>query len=343
LKGLTLALKKIFTISIAIVSIAVILTAAIFIYLKPQTPTNQNQLESVTVGAEFSQVNTLLFIAQKMGYFTDNGLNVMLKPYNSGVAALGAMTNGDVNIAASSEFTVVEKVLDNSSISIIGTIDRFQQISIVARKDRGIQNVTDLENKSVGLTVGTSPVFFFGRFLELNKMNQSQVKIVNIQPENIVEALSNGTVDAVVTWQPYLYRILNQMANEVVYWPAQSGQQVYSVLTATESWISTHNKTITEFLESIAQAENYMQNNLEDAKNIIINQLNYTKEYVNSVWPDHKFALSLDQSLVLIMEDEARWLIANNLTNATSVPNFQNYIYPNGLAQVKSSSLSIVW
>jgi NitT/TauT family transport system substrate-binding protein len=58
-----------------------------------------------------------------------------------------------------------------------------------------------------------------------------------------------------------------------------------------------------------------------------MSQLNYTLEYLELVWPDHKFTLSLDQSLVLIMEDEGRWLIANNLTNATSVPDFQNYIY----------------
>ncbi len=337
-----MALKKIFIISIVLIGIIAITTAA-FVYIKPQIPVNHEQLESVTVGAEFSQVNALLFIAQKMNYFSDNGLNVTLKPYNSGAAALSAMINGDVNIAASSEFTVVKKVLDNSSISIIGTIDRFQQINLVARKDRGIQNITDLANKSVGLTSGTSAEFFFGRFLELNNMNLSQVKIVNIQPNHIVEALTNGTVDAVVTWQPYLYQIRNQKANDVVEWSAQSGQQVYNVLSATNSWINTHNKTVTAFLEAIAQAENYLQSNPVDGKNIIMNQLNYTKEYVESVWPDHKFTLSLDQSLILIMEDEARWLIANNLTNATSVPNFQNYIYPNGLTQVKSSSLSIVW
>jgi NitT/TauT family transport system substrate-binding protein len=187
--------------------------------------------------------------------------------------------------------------------------------------------VTDLANKSIGLTPGTSAQYFFGRFLELNQMNHSQVKIVNIQPNHMVEALSNGTVDAVVTWQPYLYQIHNQMPNNIVEWPAQSGQQVYSVLSAENSWLGTHNKTVTQFLAAISQAENYLQSNPTDVKNFLINQLNYTNDYVESIWPDHKFTLSLDQSLVLIMEDEARWLIANNLTNATRVPDFQNYIY----------------
>lgn len=333
-EGYPLALKKKFLISIVLIGIVAI-TAAAFIYIRPLMPVNQEQLESITVGAEFSQVNTLLFVAQKMGYFYENGLNVTIEPYNSGSDALNAMINGDVNIAASSEFSVTTKILADSKISIIATIDRFQQINIAARKDKGIQNVTDLANKTIGLTFGTSSEFVLGRFLELNQMNRSQVKIVDIKPNNIVEAFTNGTVDAVVTWQLYLYQILNQMPNNVVEWPAQSGQQVYSVMSATNSWLNTHNKTVAQFLEALTQAENYIQNNPDDAKKLVINQFNYTSVYVESVWNDHKFTVSLDQSLILIMEDEARWLIANNLTNATFVPNFQNYIYPDWVA-VKS-------
>jgi NitT/TauT family transport system substrate-binding protein len=310
-----------------VIILIIVTITALLIYLTPPSAPQQNQLEPVTVGAEYSQVNTLLFVAEELGYFSDNGLNVTIQPYVSGAAALGGMVDDDVNIAASSEFTVVNKILADSNISIIGAIDRFQQINIAARKDRGIQNVTDLVNKSIGLTVGTSAQYFFGRFLELNQMNHSQVKVVNIQPNHIVEALSNGTVDAVVTWQPYLYQIRNQLAGDIVEWPAQSGQQVYSVLSATNSWLSTHNKTVTQFLGAISQAEDYLQSNQAEVKNILMSQLNYTKDYLESIWPDHKFTLSLDQSLVLIMEDEARWLIANNLTNTTSVPDFQSNIY----------------
>lgn len=311
---------------IAVILIVVAVTA-LLIYINPPNTPHQNQLEPVTVGAEFSQVNTLLFIAQNLTYFTDNGLNVTIRPYISGAAALTGMVNGEVNIAASSEFTVVNKILADSNISIIGAIDRFQQINLAARRDRGIQNVTDLVNKSVGVTFGTSAEYFFGRFLELNGINHSQVKTVNLQPNHMVEALSNGTVDAVVTWQPYLYQIHNQMANNIAEWPAQSGQQVYSVLSAATSWLETHNKTVTQFLAAISQAEDYLQSNPAGVENLLMNQLNYTRDYVESVWPAHKFTLSLDQSLVLIMEDEARWLIANDLTNATGVPDFQNYTY----------------
>ena len=51
---------------------------------------------------------------------------------------------------------------------------------------------------------------------------------------------------------------------------------------------------------------------------------------MDTVWQQNRFSLTLDQSLVLAMEDEARWMIANNLTNATAVPDFRQYIYTDG-------------
>ena len=60
------------------------------------------------------------------------------------------------------------------------------------------------------------------------------------------------------------------------------------------------------------------------------------------VWSQNQFSLSLDQSLLLAMQDEAQWLISNHLTNATTVPNFINYVYQDGLKSVKPSAVNII-
>jgi NitT/TauT family transport system substrate-binding protein len=61
-----------------------------------------------------------------------------------------------------------------------------------------------------------------------------------------------------------------------------------------------------------------------------------------AVWPENHFSLSLDQSLILAMEDEARWMIKNNLTSERTIPDFRDYIYTNGLSTVKPWSVSII-
>ena len=70
--------------------------------------------------------------------------------------------------------------------------------------------------------------------------------------------------------------------------------------------------------------------------------LNYTTSYTSSVWSDYRYSVTLDQSFILLMQDEARWLINNNLTTATSVPNFLNYVYVDGLKSVSPESVNII-
>ena len=90
------------------------------------------------------------------------------------------------------------------------------------------------------------------------------------------------------------------------------------------------------------QAEDFVINHPAEAKAIVKNQLNLSDAYMDKVWSQNQFSLSLDQSLLLAMQDEAQWLINNNLTNATSVPNFTDYVYMDGLKSVKPDAVNII-
>ena len=70
--------------------------------------------------------------------------------------------------------------------------------------------------------------------------------------------------------------------------------------------------------------------------------LNYTSEYLTTVWSDYQFSVTLDQAQLLAMQDEAQWLISNHLTNATTVPNFISYVYEDGLKSVKPGAVNII-
>jgi len=50
----------------------------------------------------------------------------------------------------------------------------------------------------------------------------------------------------------------------------------------------------------------------------------------------------LDQSLVLALEDEARWAIKNKLTSKTKVPNYLNHIHLDALKSVAPSAVTII-
>ena len=59
-------------------------------------------------------------------------------------------------------------------------------------------------------------------------------------------------------------------------------------------------------------------------------------------WQEGTFDLFLDQSLIATLEDQARWAIKNNLTNATKIPNYLDYIYIDALEAVKPEAVTII-
>lgn len=330
--------RKLIIIAVTILAIAIVLSS--FVYLNSQNPYT-GSVESLTIGLFPNELNALIYVADNQQYFSSNGLDVTIKNYSSILTAINGAINGAVDITTASEFVLVGNALSDKNILTFATIDKVDQSLIIGLKDKGITNIQDLAGKKVGVFKGSVNEFYLGRFLELNNMNISQITLVDTSTK-VVDFLRNGTVDAVITGQPNINTLENLFGNEITVFSAQNEQAAYYNVFCTNSWATDHPELIRRFLNSLSQAEQYVINNPAQAKTIIQNRLNYTAQYITDVWSDHRFSLSLDQSLILSMQDESRWLIQNNLTSATAVPNFTNYVYVNGLEAVKPASVTII-
>jgi ABC-type nitrate/sulfonate/bicarbonate transport system substrate-binding protein len=110
----------------------------------------------------------------------------------------------------------------------------------------------------------------------------------------------------------------------------------------TNYWIDSNPNLVKRFLNALHQAEEYVIQHPTEAKTIAQYHPNSDAAYIETVWSGYRFSLSLNQALILAMQDEARWLISSNLTNSTVVPNFLNYIYVNGLEAINHDSVNII-
>ncbi len=299
-------------------------------------------VESLSYAAITAPSAVLVYIAQDQGFFDANGLSVQMKEYPTGVATTEALLKGEVEVAWSAELPFITRAFAKEKISIIAVSTRFSDQYLFGRQDHGIENISDLKGKKIGVPLKTIAEFYLGRFLELNSMNIKDVSFVNVLPPQSMEALTDGGLDGVVTWEPYASSIKEQMADKAVVWPVQSNQLGYGVIMARNDWISGHAKTIIRLLKSLAQAESFVDRNPEAAKRIVQERINYDDASMDTFWSENQFPLSLDQSLIAAMEDEARWMISSNLTTEKQVPNFNGYIYEDGLKEVKPDAVNII-
>jgi len=334
------SLKRFVLLPIVIVGVLAIVLGSLF-YLDSRKM-HQRKPASLTIGTPSLETNALIYIAGDRGYFERNGLNVTIKEYDSGGAAVSGLMRNEIDLAIASEFVMVNNILQRREIRTFGSIDRFEDMFVIARKDRGIGKVSDLKNRKIGVPLGTIAAFYLGRCLTLHGLGPTDVKILAVRPDRSVDALAAGDADAVVTWHPHLDRIMDRYGGGVIVWPIQSNQLTYWNILGRADWMEAHRETIDRFLRSISQAEEYVSLHPEEAKALVKKRLGYNDAYIEKVWGDNLFSLSLDHSLVAAMEDEARWMIANKLTTEKQVPDFLDYIYLDGLKAIKPEAVSII-
>lgn len=299
--------------------------------------------EPITVAYSPFESTALFWIARDRQFFENNGIDITLRKYDTGAASLGGVLNGEADITVGmSEFPVVRMAFQHESMVILGNANKGEFIYLIGRKDREIDLPADLRGKTIGVARGTIAEFYLGRFLELNGMTMNDIDLIDLKtPAEWVDAVARGDVDVVVTAQPEADKAREQLGANGFFWPAQSGQFMHGLMLSTGEWANNHPELVVKFLESIARAEDYARHNPEEAKAIVQKELALDPEYMETVWAQNQFSLSLEQSLILAMEDEARWMIGNNLTAEKTVPNFLDYIYADGLKSVKPGSVRI--
>jgi NitT/TauT family transport system substrate-binding protein len=324
--------------------VAVVLTALISVsslVLFFTNPSN-DRADQIIIGGPRLEQNALIYVADAEGFFTKNGINVTIHDdYPNGVGPVRDMSEGVLDMSVSAEYPVIGRIFSGSNVSIVATIDKYQNEKLIARRDLGVHEVADLKGKTIGLPRGTILEFFLGRFLELNKMSISDVTLVDVEAIHATDAIANGEVDAIAYFQPYVTEIEQRLGDDGIAWPMQSNQLLYGVIAARGDWIAHHQAELEQFLRSLEEARVYALTHPGETQAIVKNRMHLTDDYLAAVWDDHQFTLALDQSLLVAMNDEGRWMIINNLTAEKTVPDFRRNIHTLALERVSPELVNI--
>ena len=152
--------------------------------------------EPLSIGTTIREFPSLIVIAEEQGFFETNRIDLTHKVYPSGVAALDGMFKGEVDMATGSEVAFAGNILSGHDLCTMGSISRSSIEHLVARSDRGILSLTDLEGKAIGVPMGSRPEFALDRFLLFNGIDADAVTLVNVPVNKSVDALVNAPLQS---------------------------------------------------------------------------------------------------------------------------------------------------
>ena len=332
--------KKIMGIGLGFVVIALGISIR-FVSRQDTRPTGP--LEKITFADAGQPIGGLFHIAIINGYFQNEGLDVSLKRFTSGRDALNAVLQGKYDLATVAETPIMHSALRGEKIYTIATIGTTQKsIAVIGRKDKGISTPGTLKGKKIGVSIGTNGEFFLDTFLLMHGITKNEVEIVNLNPEEMFGALVNGPVDAVSSWEPYLYKLKNELGNKGITF---YGEGIYTWtwnIAAGQKFVHKNPEMIKKALRALIKAEEFVQKAPDESVRAVSDYIKMKRAVLGELWGAFNFNVTLGQTLLITLEDEARWAIKNKLTEKSKVPNFLNFIYLDGLAAVSPEAVSII-
>ncbi len=302
-------------------------------------------VEKINFGVELSLLPAMVWIAERNGYFKEEGLDVNIKGFDSGRSALRAMLDegAELNMVTVAQTPFVFNSFKRDDYAMISVmVFSNNDVKVVGRKDRGVEVPSDLRNKRVGVTKGSTGHYFISLFLSKHGLKLSDVDIFDFKATELPEALADRKVDAICTWEPNISKakkLLGKNAREF-FETDLFREDFYFVVK--KDFIKNHPEALKRFLKAMEKAETFIDRNREEAITIVSKRLKIDKVLIASVWPDFSYHLVLDQSILVTLEDEARWAIENKFTDKTKVPNYLDFIYLDGLKAVKPEAVTMI-
>ena len=337
----SVALSQKAVVMLAMAATAIVSAAIFWGQLQRNTPPILTSPVTIALPTQINSASMLVAFGQ--GLFQKAGVSVVNQPFLLGKDALKSLLDGKADLAIVADVPVMFALNSGSDIAILAGISQARKaLAVVARSDRSIANMQDLKGKTLALTKGANFPYFLDAMLQVNKIPSESVTLVDMKTPDAIAAFTDGKVDAAVVFQPFLAQMeLSMGAQMKVFY----GEDVYAfrfLLVGRPAYIDGHPQEIRRILSALAQANQSIADNQVAARQLVGAAVKVDDAVMSKLFDPADYVLSLDQAMLLALDDQTRWAMQSGLVKEGPVPNYLRYIKHQDLEAVNPAAVKIV-
>lgn len=303
-----------------------------------------NAAEALRIAVSKSPLSLPMFVAEAAGHYAAEGLAVTTIECEGGPRCLGEVFAARADIATSSEMPIAFNGFVRDDYALFATIATAgNNIKLIADRRAGITVPGDLAGKRIGAVIGSASHYFLDLYLLAINVDPRQLNIVDLQPEQLVEALRSRRVDAIAAWEPYGYLAVKALGTNAHVLPRVGAYAETFNLVTSRRLVGTRDAALTSLLRAVERAQRFIRDRPDEARAILRKRLQREEDFMAWVWPTTVYHLGLDQSLVSTMESEARWAVRERQVGGdrSMRPDFSRLIHTAPLQAAKPSALKL--
>jgi aliphatic sulfonates family ABC transporter substrate-binding protein len=210
------------------------------------------------------------YVAEKLGYFKDEGLDVEISTFNYGPPIIEGMTADNLDVGFMGDMPVYAGIANGLDIKVIGSAGSSSDNQGIAVRDAAnIHQLSDLKGKKIAVPFGSNAQPFLYLLLAKGGLTEKDVEIVNLSPADGVSSLIAGDIDADVIWEPNLSQAAEN-GNGVSILQRGKGIKLFvSPIVARNEFIKDHPEETAKLLRALQRATEWIKENPDEAIEIV--------------------------------------------------------------------------
>jgi len=207
-------------------------------------------------------------LAHEKGFFRQEGLAVQILKRGGTLETRDDFIEGKIDAAALPLFEAVG-LMDAGAEAVIPLVLDYSRGSdgVVIRKS--LAGFNGIKGQKVGVTAGTVNSYLLHKALEKHGMSESDVEIIDIVPDEMVEAFADGTVHALSTWEPYLSKAAREGDGVIPFTSRDLSSPIVDVLVVRRDFARRRPADVKRMIRAWFRTIAYFKNNYPEAVQVL--------------------------------------------------------------------------
>lgn len=248
----------------------------------------------------------------------DTGYKINWRQFESGAKVATAMASGDVKVGVIGSSPLAAAVSQGLDLQLFWILDNINQAeAMVVRNGSGITKPSDLKGKTIGVPFVSTTHYHTMFALQHWGINPSEVKILNMQPNQLVAAWERGDIDAAYVWDPALAQLKKNGKVLITSGDlSKLGKPTFDGIAVDRQWGEAHKEFMAKLVKAIADADDQYRKNAAQW-NATSPQAAAIAKMIGGSPADVPESLSLYAFPTLQEQASSQWLGGGNAGRAT--------------------------
>ena len=212
-------------------------------------------------------------------YFTERGIEVNTRVFDSGVEANQALASGSIDFATMGNTNAITALARELNVELIWIHEVLGENEALAVKNgSGFEKIEDLVGERIAVPFAST-----AHYVLLNALKEAgveeDVQLLDMQTAEIVAAWERGDVQAAYSWQPTLSQLLKSGSTLTDSRKmAEKGYITANVDVVRKEFSEEYPQLVADFISALSQAGDIYRNDPERAAEIAGNKLGIETE-----------------------------------------------------------------